>query len=198
MTLVYTLLARLDRRLAGLRRRAERLLLEREHPGLVLAESVLLEPGVLWRLDVSSHVKVGDRTRLRANVELKADAGAVLAIGRDVHIGPGCTLSALQQLVIGDDCLIAERVSIRDHDHSIADPTRPYHTQGYTIRGVRIGSNVWIGGGATITKGIELGANCVVGANSVVTHSFPANSVIAGVPARLIRVLCPDEQPQAA
>lgn len=54
---------------------------------------------------------------------------------------------------------------------------------------VKIGKNVWIGEGVSIMPGVTLGDNVIVGANAVVTHSFPADSVIAGCPARVIRTL---------
>ena len=72
----------------------------------------------------------------------------------------------------------------------------PYHARGYQVASVVIGRNVWLGGGVTIVKGVTLGDNCVVGANAVVTRSFPANCVIAGVPARVIRML--EDPPLAA
>ena len=192
----------LDRRLAAWRQRAAQALLRREHPGLMIAEGVVIEPDVLWRLSPSAAVAVGPGARLRRACELKADTLARIALGRNVHLGPWCTLSALAEIAIGDDCLLAERISIRDHDHGIADPTTPYHAQGYQVAPVRLGRNVWVGGGVTIVKGVVLGDNCVVGANAVVTRSFPANSVIAGVPARLIRTLDaeaapPEDGPQA-
>lgn len=186
---LLAMIGRWERRLCAWRDRARRALLVREHPRLALADSARLEPELLFRLASDARVSIGAGSRLRFGSEFKADAGATLAIGERVHLGPHCTLSALREVVIGDDCLIAERVSIRDHDHGIADPARPYAEQGYTVAPVRIGRNVWIGGGVTILKGVSLGDNCVVGANAVVTRSFPANSVIAGVPARLLRTL---------
>ncbi|HEY9722686.1 MAG TPA: acyltransferase, partial [Oscillatoriaceae cyanobacterium] len=150
-----------------------------------------VEPEVLWRLGHAARVTIGEDTRVRMHNEIKCDGR--LTIGARVHLGPWTTISVLDEVILGDDCLIAERVSIRDHDHAIADPTRPFHAQGYVTRPVTLGRNVWLGGGVTIVKGVSLGDNCVVGANAVVTRSFPANSVIAGVPARLIRTLAPAE-----
>jgi acetyltransferase-like isoleucine patch superfamily enzyme len=167
---------------------ARRRLLAR-NPGLRLEEGCRLEPDVLWRLAPDAVVEVGAGSHLRRGVELKADGGARLHIGRRVHVGPWSTLSALEALEIGDDCLIAECVSIRDHDHTIAGADRPYREQGYTVAPVRLGSNVWLGAHVTIVKGVTLGAGCIVAAGAVVTRSFPPGSLVAGVPARLLRTV---------
>lgn len=158
-------------------------------PQIHLGALIRLEPGLRWRVDPAARVGVGTLSHLRADTELKADPGARIQIGARVHLGPQCVIAALKSVEIGDDCLIAERVSIRDHDHVIADPRLPYHAQGYSTAPVRIGRNVWLGANVTIVKGVTLGDNVVVGAGAVVTRSFPANCVIAGVPARVIRQL---------
>jgi acetyltransferase-like isoleucine patch superfamily enzyme len=81
---------------------------------------------------------------------------------------------------------IAEHVKIRDQDHVFGLGLKPSQA-GFSTAPVFIGDNVWIGAKATITKGVKIGNNCVVGANSVVTCDVPANSVVVGAPARVVR-----------
>lgn len=181
----WSALGQLHRVLDSVYLHASRSLLCHEHPGLSLGKNVRIEPSVAFWLGPSSTVQIGDQSRVRKFSEVKVDG--TLVIGQRVHIGPWVTLGALDSLTIGDDCLIAERVSIRDHEHVTTDAVAAYNSQGYVTRAITIGKNVWIGAGAVVVKGASLGDNCVVGANSVVTRSFPAGSVVAGAPARLIR-----------
>ncbi|MBO9541373.1 acyltransferase [bacterium] len=177
-----------DRRIASWRARAQRLLLEHEHQRrLLLSPDAEVEPGVIWRLGETAEVDVGEGSRLRMGAELKVDGR--LRIGKRVLIGAFSTLSVLDAIEIGDDCLLAERVSIRDHDHRFGTAGLSVAEQGYEVAPVRLGRNVWLGCNVTVLKGVSLGDSCVVGANAVVTASFPAGSVLAGVPARVIKRL---------
>lgn len=151
---------------------------------LVLGHGVELAPDVIWRLGDGALVTLSDGVVVRSMAELKADGR--LSIGKGTLVGAFDTLSVLDEIVIGPDCLLAERVSIRDHDHRFREPGIPVARQGYQVAPVRIGANVWIGCNVTIMPGVTLGDDCVVGANAVVTRSFPAGSVLVGVPARAI------------
>ena len=91
------------------------------------------------------------------------------------------------RVVIGEDCLIAELVSIRDHDHRFADLDVPIRAQGADVAEVNIGRNVWIGSKATVLKGVTIGDDAIVGAGAVVTRDVPANAIVIGVPARVVR-----------
>jgi acetyltransferase-like isoleucine patch superfamily enzyme len=84
--------------------------------------------------------------------------------------------------------VIADRVMFIDFDHGIVEVERPIRVQGIYKRDVDVGSNVWIGYGACILRGVRVGDNSVIGTNSVVTGDVPANSVVGGIPARVIRM----------
>jgi acetyltransferase-like isoleucine patch superfamily enzyme len=110
-----------------------------------------------------------------------------LEVGSRSVFGHHCTLAVDELVSIGRDCLVAELVSIRDHDHAFSSPGIAILDQGRATAPVRIGNNVWIGAKATITKGVTIGSNTVIGAHAVVTGDLPEDCVAVGIPARVIR-----------
>jgi acetyltransferase-like isoleucine patch superfamily enzyme len=119
--------------------------------------------------------------------KLRSHEGTV-SIGAKTVLGQECTISSFQHVSIGRECVIADRVMMIDFDHGIAEVERPIRLQGIYKRDVRVGNNVWIGYGACILRGVTVGDNAVIGTNAVVTKDVPANAVVGGVPARLIRM----------
>jgi acetyltransferase-like isoleucine patch superfamily enzyme len=89
---------------------------------------------------------------------------------------------------IGEQCVIADRAMFIDFDHGVVEIERSIREQGIYKRDVEVGSNVWVGYGACILRGVRVGDNSIVGTNSVVTKDVPANAVVAGIPARVIRM----------
>lgn len=110
-----------------------------------------------------------------------------LHIGRNTIISSFTIIGCNERISIGKDCLISQSVSIRDTDHNFDDIDIPIIDQGINTSPIIINDNVWIGYGAVITKGVIIGEGSIVGANSVVTKDIEPYSIVAGVPARLIR-----------
>jgi acetyltransferase-like isoleucine patch superfamily enzyme len=126
-------------------------------------------------------VWIGHGTKLRCH------EGEVL-IGDKTVMGQECTISAYRHVRIGEQCVIADRAMFIDFDHGVVEVERPIRRQGIYTRDVDVGSNVWIGYNACVLRGVRVGDNSVIGANAVVTKDVPANAVVAGIPARVIRM----------
>jgi acetyltransferase-like isoleucine patch superfamily enzyme len=148
---------------------------------LFLGRGLELEIGRKGRIDFGRFVWVGDGSKIRCH------EGRV-EIGEKTVIGQECTVSAYQRVRIGQQCVIADRAMFIDFDHGVVEVERPIRQQGIYKRDVIVGSNVWIGYGACILRGVSVGDNSIVGTNSVVTKDVPANAVVAGIPARIIRM----------
>lgn len=98
----------------------------------------------------------------------------------------GVNISARKSVVIGNDCIFATGIQILDSDTHVTQSKDRKYIQDIPSP-VAIGNNVWVGLNAIILKGTEIGDNSVVGAGSVVKGKFPANCVIAGNPARIVK-----------
>jgi acetyltransferase-like isoleucine patch superfamily enzyme len=131
-------------------------------------------------------ITLGDRVRLVSTVaklELATLPGGHLEIGNNVFINYGCSVASSNHVKIGDDCLIGAHVTIMDTDfHRVED--KSWDTEGVPII---IEDRVWIGNRAIVLKGVRLGHDSVVAAGSVVTKDVPPRTVVAGVPARVVR-----------
>jgi galactoside O-acetyltransferase len=110
--------------------------------------------------------------------------GENIRIGRNVFINQNCTLYDLGGIDIGDDVMIGPNVSLITSSHPI-EPSR--RRDAVIAKPIVIGKNVWIAAGVTIIGGVTVGENAVVAAGSVVTKNVPADTLVAGNPARVIR-----------
>jgi hypothetical protein len=133
------------------------------------------------RIEFGRFVWIGHGSKIRCH------EGCV-EIGAKTVLGQECTISAYRRVRIGEQCVIADRAMFIDFDHGVVEVERPIRRQGIYTREVEVGSNVWIGYGACILRGVRVGDNSIVGTNSVVTRDVPANAVVAGVPARIVRM----------
>jgi acetyltransferase-like isoleucine patch superfamily enzyme len=111
-----------------------------------------------------------------------------MEIGNNVSIHPMCYIEAKGGLVIGNDVSIAHGVTIMTTTHIYDKTDIPIKDQGSVANNVVIKDNVWIGAKATLLCGITVNQGAIVGAGAVVTKTIPANAVVAGVPARIIKM----------
>jgi acetyltransferase-like isoleucine patch superfamily enzyme len=146
-----------------------------------IGPKVILQIGKQARIELGRWSWIGDGTKIRCHE-------GVVSIGAKTVLGQECTISAFQHVSIGRECVIADRVMLIDFDHGAVEVDRPVRLQGIYKRDVHVGNNVWIGYGACILRGVTVGDNAIIGTSAVVTHDVPANAVVAGVPARVIRM----------
>lgn len=114
---------------------------------------------------------------------LYVNYGKHTKIGKNVFINFNCTLLDLGGITIDNDVLIGPNVSILSEGH----PVSPGERHSLVPKPVHIKRNAWIGAGATILQGVTIGENAVVAAGAVVSKDVPDNTVVGGIPAKIIK-----------
>lgn len=142
-------------------------------PGLWLANVFFQR---ILRINASTPWMVNYTSRVVGNVSIGNN------VWKSFAISGGCYVQGGNGIQIGDDTIFAPNVVIVSANHSMDDITK-----SESAPPIKIGARCWIGANAVILPSVELGDDVVVGAGSVVTKSFPSRSVIAGVPASLLR-----------
>jgi maltose O-acetyltransferase len=152
---------------------------------LAEAEAMFAQPGSRLRFRRRElrafGVRHGEDLWVGRSLRIQKHGGIFL--GERAALGDGARLVNWAPIEIGDDFLAAEDLLINAGSH---DPVTLVPRQ---MRPVRIGNRVWCGTRVTILAGVHIGDDVVVGAGSVVVHDVPANSIVAGTPARVIRPL---------
>lgn len=112
-----------------------------------------------------------------------------IKIGRDSLIGEYSIIRGQGGVTLGDRVFTSPFTQIIAVNHIFNDPKRPFVDQGITAEGIVIEDDCWLGAGAVITDGVRVGRGSVVAAGAVVTKDVPPHSVVAGVPAKVIKTI---------
>lgn len=120
------------------------------------------------------------------------DFGKNITVGKNVFINACCHFQDQGGITLGDNCLVGHNVVFATLNHGFA----PEERQSMLPAPIVMGRNVWIGSNSTILQGVTIGDNSIIAAGSVVTKDVPANAIVAGVPARFIRSISPEEEKQ--
>ena len=136
-------------------------------------------------IDLFSDAKcrIGNFLMTAATFYIKCTDKAEITIGDNCFFNHNCSLTAAENIVIGNQCMFANNFVVVDHDHDRKDGKI---LKELVSAPVKIGNNVWCGANVTILKGVTIGDGAVIAAGSVVNRDVAAYSVVAGVPARKI------------
>lgn len=113
------------------------------------------------------------------------DFGKNITFGRDVFINSGCHFQDQGGIVIGDGVLIGHNVVLATINHDL----NPENNRKNHYAPITIGNNVWIGANVTVLPGVTIGDWAVIGAGAVVTKNVPPMAIVAGIPAKVIKMI---------
>ncbi|MFM0816926.1 sugar O-acetyltransferase [Streptococcus suis] len=119
------------------------------------------------------------------NTPFQTDFGRHIHFGKDIYINKDVFMVDLGGIYIEDKVLIGPRAKLISVNH----PLKAEDRHKLELKSVRIQENAWIGADATILPGVTIGKNAVVAAGAIVTKDVPDNSLVAGVPAKIIKNL---------
>lgn len=148
--------------------------------------------------------KIQERTELLKNILGKTkdnllieqpfycDYGYNIEVGKNFYANHNLVILDPGKVIIGDNVFIGPNCGICTAQHPIDAETRNKGLE-YAFP-IKIGSNVWLGGGVTVLAGVTIGDNCVIGAGSVVNKDIPPNTIAAGNPCKVIRTITEDDK----
>ena len=116
-------------------------------------------------------------------IPVYVNIGKFTRIGKNVYINHLCSMLDMGTITIGDNVLIGPKANILTEEH----PVNPAERKALMVRPVVIKNGAWIGAGATILPGVTVGENSVVAAGAVVNRDVPDNTVVGGIPAKIIK-----------
>lgn len=155
-------------------------------------KNLILEDGVQINALSEKGIVAGDNVTIAKYAILTctgviANKGIGIVIGNNSAVGAQSFLGGQGGITIGNDVIMGPHVKVFSENHNYDHPLTVIRKQGESRKGVFIGDNCWIGAGVIILDGVSISNGCIIAAGSVVTDSIPENSVVAGVPGRVIK-----------
>ncbi len=155
-------------------------------PSLILGDNVSINALSKQGIKFGRNVTIGHAAQIICT-GIVANKGEGLQLGDYSSIGAQSFIGAQGNITIGDNVIMGPGVKIFSENHNYSKEDVLIRKQGETRQSVKIGNNCWIGAGTTILAGVMIGDGCVIAAGAVVTKSIPPDSLVAGVPAKIIK-----------
>ncbi len=143
---------------------------------------------------ISKNVTFGPDVRIRVGKAAWLGPGAVfqgtgdVRIGKSTYVGAYASINCMHAVTIGDRCMLGNFVSLIDNDHGTSG-TSALQSQPLASAPIVVRDDCWLGEKATVLRGVTIGEGAVVAAGSVVRRDVPPYTLVAGVPARIVRTL---------
>ena len=155
--------------------------------GVTLGESVLIDGLSKNGIRIGNNVNIGPYTIIEATGVI-SNLGLGCSIGNNSGLGAFSFVGAAGGVRIGNDVIMGQRVSFHSENHNFDQLDLPIREQGISRQGIAVDDNCWIGANVVFLDGAHVGSGSVVAAGAVVRGVFPSNAIIAGVPAKLVRL----------
>lgn len=149
-------------------------------------DNVSIDALSTFGMETGDRVKIGENSKIICSGSLSS-LGKGLKIGNDTSFGENAFFGAAGGIKIGNDVIAGQNVRFHAENHNFENKSILIRLQGVKRKGIKVGSNVWIGAGAVFLDGSEVGDGCIVAAGSIVTKKFGNDIVIGGIPAKEIR-----------
>jgi acetyltransferase-like isoleucine patch superfamily enzyme len=154
---------------------------------LNIGDKVVFKNDVEIRAHGTSRMVIGADVKIDRGVRILASNDATVAIGKGARIGLYSVFNGGDSITVGEKCLISGHVYLQTSMHRHKKGSF-IQSQGYDHAPVNLGDDVWLGAHVVILPGITMGQGSIAGSNSVVTKDVAMDTIVAGVPAKVIRL----------